>query len=156
MGHVARAPWDMLLGFCCDDFIGHARVPWDLLQGLHRTFARVPLDMLQELPWDMLQGTFCEGSIGPVARVPWDMLRGFHRTCCEGSMGHVARAPWDMLRAHTEMPRWSQGGHKVVTRLLQTCYHLVQNTKVVTILVTRLSQGCQMVITLSSNGYITL
>ena len=48
--------------------------------------------------------------------------------------------------------RWSQGC-SIVTRLLQTCYHLVQNTKVVTSLVTRLSQGCQMVITLSQGCY---
>ena len=65
-----------------------------------------------------------------------------------------------------EMPRSSQGGHKVVTsghkavtrwsqgcsivtRLLQACYNLVQNSKVVT----RLSQGCHKVVTKLSNGY---
>ena len=54
---------------------------------------------------------------------------------------------------HMEMPRLSQGGHKVVTRWSQgrsiiTGCHKVSH-KVVTRLVTRLSQGCQMVITLS-------
>ena len=44
-----------------------------------------------------------------------------------------------------EMPRWSQGGHKVVTLsqgCYKACYNLVQNTKVVT----RLPQGCHKVV----------
>ena len=57
MGHVARAPWDMLQGLN------------GILQGLHGTCC---------------EG--CKGSMGHVARAPWDMLRGLHGTCCEGSM----------------------------------------------------------------------
>ena len=77
MGHVARAPWDMLRGLhgtCCEGSMEHvARAPWNMLRGLH--------------------GTCCEGSMGHVARVPW--------TCCKGFMGHVetcCKAPCDMLQ----------------------------------------------------------
>ena len=38
MGHVARAPWDMLRGLhgtCCKDSMGY--VAWVMLQGLNET-----------------------------------------------------------------------------------------------------------------------
>ena len=39
MGHVARAPWDMLRGLhgtCCEGSIGHAaRAPLDMLRGFY-------------------------------------------------------------------------------------------------------------------------
>ena len=39
MGHVARAPWDMLRGLhgmCCEGSMGHvARAPWEMLRGLY-------------------------------------------------------------------------------------------------------------------------
>ena len=45
MGHVARAPWNMLRGLhgtCREGSMGHvvghvARAPWDMFQGLHGT-----------------------------------------------------------------------------------------------------------------------
>ena len=50
MGHVARAPWDMLRGLhgtCCEGSMGHvARAPWDMLQGLNGTCCKDPWDML--------------------------------------------------------------------------------------------------------------
>ena len=72
MGHVARAPWNMLRGLhgtCCEGSMercegsmGHvARAPWDMLQGFH----------------------------GHVARALWDMLRHvtrLHVTCCKVSI----------------------------------------------------------------------
>ena len=69
MGHVARAPWDMLQGLhgtCCNGSMGYIAI-----KGLMR-------------------------HVEKAARAPCDMLRGLHGTCCEGSIRHIARAPWDM------------------------------------------------------------
>ena len=104
MGHVARAPWDMLRGLHGSmghvaSSMGHvARAPWDMLRGLHGTCREGSMGHVARAPWDMF---------------PWDMLRGLHGTCCEGSMGHVARAPWDMLQGF----RGTFYDSKLVTRL---------------------------------------
>ena len=64
--------------------MGHvARAPWDMLRGLHETCCE-----------GSMHGTCCEGSTGHVVRAPWDMLQGLHGTCCRApwdmcSMGHV-------------------------------------------------------------------
>ena len=68
MGHVAT-----IHGICCEGSMGHvARAPWDMLRdmlrGLHGTCC--------DDQWDMLRGlhvTCC--------KTPWDMLRGLHGTC---------------------------------------------------------------------------
>ena len=62
MGHVTRAPWDMLRGLhgtCCEGFMG-------CCEGSMGHVVRAP--------WRGLHGTRCEGSMGHVARAPWDML----------------------------------------------------------------------------------
>ena len=76
MGHVARAP--------C---MGHVvRAPWDMLRGLHGTCCEGSMRHVARAS--------CMGHVarapcmGHVARAPWDMLQGLHGTCC--------RAPWDM------------------------------------------------------------
>ena len=68
--------------------MGHvARAPWDMLRGLHGTCCE-----------GSMHGTCSEGSTGHVVRAPWDMLQGLHGTCCRVpwdmcSMGHVQRTP---------------------------------------------------------------
>ena len=91
MGHVARAPWDMLRGLhgtCCEGSMGH--VARACCEGFRESRCegsmRHVVDMLRETCCD---GTCCKGSMGHVASGPWDILQGLHGTCC--------RAPWDML-----------------------------------------------------------
>ena len=43
MGHVARAPWDMLKG-----------ATWDMLRGLHGTCCEGSMGHVVRAPWDML------------------------------------------------------------------------------------------------------
>ena len=54
MGHVVRAPWDMLRGLhgtCCEGSMGHismghvARAPWDISRGSMGHVAMAPWDM---------------------------------------------------------------------------------------------------------------
>ena len=72
MGHVARAPWDMLRRLhrtCCEGSIGHVvRAPWDMLRGLH--------------------GTCCEGSTYIVETKGSNSFRGLRGR----SVPRVARA----------------------------------------------------------------
>ena len=51
---------------------------------------------------------------------------------------------------HKVVTRWSQGC-SIVTRLLQACYHFVQNTKVVTSLVTRLLHHAWLQLTITTS-----
>ena len=83
MGHVARAPWDMLRGLhgtCCEGSMGH--VARACCEGFHESRCegsmRHVVHMLRETCCD---GTYCKGFMGHVV--------GLHGTCC--------RAPWDML-----------------------------------------------------------